>query len=121
MRKQEQYQASSVKIFPVGSWRLVEVRRQPERKSLLLTWSDGHIAEYPYRYLRGWCPCAVCQGHGGGPPRYREPVERELDLLSVEPVGNYALAFRFSDGHGSGIYRFDDLRALCPCSSCKGS
>ncbi len=99
---------------------LLEVRRLPERKALLLSWSDGHVGEYPYRYLRGWCPCAACQGHGPGPPRYREPLG-EIDLLGVEPVGNYALGFRFSDGHGSGIYRFEDLRMLCPCSECQGS
>lgn len=97
---------------------LIEVRRDPERRSLRLLWSDGHSGEYPHRYLRGWCPCAACQGHGWGPARYFEPGD-QIELLGIEPVGNYALGFRFSDGHGTGIYRFDYLRALCPCSECR--
>jgi DUF971 family protein len=37
----------------------------------------------------------------------------------VEPVGNYALRFRWSDGHDTGIYTFDFLRRLCPCAECE--
>jgi len=37
----------------------------------------------------------------------------------IEPVGNYGLSFLWSDGHGSGIYRFEYLRQLCPCPVCK--
>ena len=36
----------------------------------------------------------------------------ELDV--IEPVGNYAIGFRWSDGHVTGIYTFDYLRSLCP-------
>jgi DUF971 family protein len=38
----------------------------------------------------------------------------------VVPVGRYALAFEFSDGHQTGIYHFDLLRQLCECESCRG-
>jgi hypothetical protein len=33
-------------------------------------------------------------------------------------VGNYALAFAWSDGHSTGIYTFEYLRKLCPCPQC---
>ncbi len=95
----------------------LEVRRLPEQRRLRLTWSDGHVGEYDYRYLRGWCPCAFCQGHGALALSFHEPAG-EIDLAAVEVVGQYALGFRFSDGHGSGIYRFDLLRRLCPCPRC---
>jgi DUF971 family protein len=36
----------------------------------------------------------------------------------VAPVGNYALQFVWSDGHETGIYTFEYLRKLCPCSQC---
>ena len=29
-----------------------------------ITWDDGHVGEYSEEYLRGYCPCALCQGHG---------------------------------------------------------
>ena len=44
---------------------LTEVRRLPQERRLRLSWSDGHVAEYDYDYVRAWCPCAMCQGHSG--------------------------------------------------------
>jgi DUF971 family protein len=96
----------------------IEARRFPAEGLLRLTWEDGHAADYPYAYLRGWCPCAMCQGHGLG-VHFHAPAGR-VGLDSIEVVGNYALCLRFSDGHGTGIYRFDFLRDLCPCAACGG-
>lgn len=96
----------------------IEVRRLPEAQRLRLTWSDGHVAEYDYRYLRGWCPCAGCQGHGGT-IHYQEPPG-PVQIESIAAVGNYAVSFAWSDGHSTGIYRFDFLRQICPCGTCSG-
>jgi DUF971 family protein len=41
-----------------------------------------------------------------------------LERVSVAAVGNYALTFSWSDGHDTGIYTFDHLRRICPCSQC---
>jgi DUF971 family protein len=92
-----------------------EVRRQPETATLRMTWSDGHIGEYPFAYLRGWCPCAECQGHGGD-KRYVHAANTELGSVAI--VGKYALSFRWGDGHETGIYTYRYLRELCPCESC---
>ena len=43
---------------------LIEIHRIPEERRMRLTWSDGHTAEFPYDHVRGYCPCAACQGHG---------------------------------------------------------
>jgi DUF971 family protein len=43
-----------------------------------------------------------------------------VEIESIKPVGNYAISFAFSDGHGTGIYRFDFLREICPCDLCGG-
>ncbi len=93
---------------------LTEVRRMPEERRLRLTWTDGHVAEYDYDYLRGWCPCAGCQGHSGFKIRYLPPA-RPVTAESIKPVGNYAISIGFSDGHGTGIYRYEFLREICPC------
>lgn len=96
---------------------LTEARRLPEEGRLRLTWSDGHVAEYDYGYLRGWCPCAGCQGHSGLKIRYQPPA-KPVTAESIKPVGNYAISIAWSDGHGTGIYRFDFLREICPCGRC---
>lgn len=98
---------------------LTEVRRLPEEGRLRLTWSDGHSAEYAHDYLRGWCPCAGCQGHSFMKIRYQPPAS-PVTIESIKPVGNYAISFAFSDGHGTGIYRYDFLREICPCPQCGG-
>jgi DUF971 family protein len=95
---------------------LTEARRLPEERRLRLTWNDGHAAEYPYDYLRGWCPCAGCQGHTGR-IRYQPPAN-PVDIGAIKPVGNYAISLAFSDGHGTGIYRYEFLREICPCGRC---
>ena len=51
--------------------RPTEARRLPDQRRLRLVWDDGHAGEYAYQELRGWCPCAGCQGHG-------EDIMREI-------------------------------------------
>lgn len=92
----------------------VEARRLPAERQLRLTWSDGHVGAYDYDYLRGWCPCAMCQGHQVVELTFHPPAA-PVEPARIAPVGNYGLSFAWSDGHGSGIYRFDYLLALCPC------
>jgi DUF971 family protein len=81
-----------------------------------VTWDDGHVGEYPQDYLRGFCPCASCQGHGGELKFNPNP---DAVVAAIGPVGNYAILFRWQDGHDTGIYTFDFLRSLCPCAECK--
>lgn len=90
---------------------LTEVRRLPEKSALRLTWSDGHSVEYDYGYVRGYCPCALCQGHSALGIKYHPPAGA-VEPLGIEPVGNYALSINWSDGHATGIYRFEFLRQL---------
>ena len=74
-----------------------------------VAWADGVTHKYPHRILRGFCPCAGCQGHGGS---IRFVESTELDLREVGQVGNYALSLRWGDSHDSGIYSFGYLRRL---------
>jgi DUF971 family protein len=80
-----------------------------------VTWDDRHVSEYKETYLRGYCPCALCQGHGGG-IKFVEPSDARL--VEIQGVGHYAVQFNWADGHNTGIYTFDYLRALCPCARC---
>jgi DUF971 family protein len=97
---------------------LTEVRRLPAERRLRLTWSDAHAAELDYDYVRGYCPCAGCQGHGTGEVEFHRPAAA-VEPIDIRPVGNYAISIQWSDGHATGIYRFDFLRQICPCPLCR--
>jgi DUF971 family protein len=59
----------------------------------------------------------------GQPPdaaAIRDAPITDLNLEAIEAVGSYALQFTWSDGHSTGIYSWDWLRAACPCSECLG-
>ncbi len=99
--------------------RPTELRRLPEEGRLRITWTDGHVGEYDYDYLRGYCPCASCQGHTNEAIHFIPPAS-PMRSVEIQPVGNYAVSFLWSDGHGTGIYRFEFLRRLCPCPACAG-
>lgn len=96
----------------------LEVRRGVDDRTVRILWTDRHQSAYPWSYLRGWCPCAGCQGHGGQ-RRYVQPPECDLGSISV--VGNYALSLLWSDGHETGIYSYRYLRDLCGCDACRGN
>jgi DUF971 family protein len=96
----------------------VEINHIREKGQVRVTWEDGHVGEYPKDYLRGYCPCAACQGHGG---EIKFVSVSNAQLAEISAVGNYAIEFHWQDGHNTGIYTFEYLRALCPCPKCTKS
>jgi DUF971 family protein len=97
----------------------VAVRSPRGAKTTEIDWGDGHKGIYPHAVLRGYCPCAGCQGHDAAIRFIEVPDGAMLEIENIEDVGNYALRFDWFDGHGTGIYTFRYLRALCECSECK--
>ena len=78
-----------------------------------ILWKDGHESIYSARDLRLKCPCANCKEEMTG----RELVKPELIPEDVHPnalnlVGRYAIRIDWSDGHNTGIYTFEYLRAM---------
>jgi DUF971 family protein len=94
----------------------IEINHAKVRRAVLITWDDGHVGEYDEVYLRGYCPCALCQGHGAQRRFIDAP---DASLGAIQAVGNYAIEIHWQDGHSTGIYTFDYLRSLCPCSQCR--
>lgn len=89
---------------------------------LEITWNDGHVSRYPVVHLRRSCRCASCIDEWTGKRLLaHDSIAEDVKPLNLKPVGNYAIHFEWSDGHSSGIYSFDHLRAICPCAECVGS
>ena len=95
----------------------VAIRSPRGGRTTEIDWADGHKSVYPHAVLRGYCPCAGCQGHTAE-IRFLETRDDQLELEDLESVGGYALALKWFDGHSSGIYSFKYLRALCQCEAC---
>jgi DUF971 family protein len=61
--------------------------------------------------MRVYSPSAEVKGHGPG-QEVLQTGKREVEVVSLEPVGNYAVQPTFSDGHSSGIFSWDYLYHL---------
>ena len=86
---------------------------------LRIVWEDAHESVYSYQFLRQNCPCAMCRDEWSGDPLLDPAtVPNDTKPMRSELVGNYAISFSFSDGHGTGIYSFETLRKLCRCVEC---
>ncbi|MCT8178794.1 MULTISPECIES: DUF971 domain-containing protein [unclassified Variovorax] len=73
--------------------------------------SDGATFRIPFELMRIHSPSAEVQGHGPGQETL-QTGKREVELVALEPVGNYAVQPTFSDGHDTGIYSWDLLYQL---------
>jgi DUF971 family protein len=100
--------------------RPTKIRSPRGAKSTEIDWADGHKGVYPHEILRGYCPCAGCQGHSGT-ITFQNAEGIALEVDDIEPVGNYAVCIKWFDGHSSGIYSFKYLRQLCQCAECAPS
>jgi DUF971 family protein len=84
-----------------------------DSESFTITWADGVLSTLKYREVRYQCPCAHCvDEHTGRRTLKREQVASDVRAVGVEVVGRYAVQFRWSDGHQTGIYPFEALRAI---------
>ncbi|MES2918020.1 MAG: gamma-butyrobetaine hydroxylase-like domain-containing protein [Pseudomonadota bacterium] len=88
-----------------------ELRYHRDRHELTLAWGEErHVLSA--EFLRVHSPSAEVQGHGGEGGTL--PVGKAaVAIVGIEPVGNYAVKIRFSDGHDTGLYSWDWLHELC--------
>jgi DUF971 family protein len=87
---------------------------------ILIEWEEGtHHGFYPARNLRLACPCAACVEEMSNRPLLDPAtVPPGIHPVALELVGAYGLRVRWSDGHGTGIYTFEQLLRLCSCERC---
>ena len=82
-----------------------------QSRQLQVVFSDGADFRIPFELMRVYSPSAEVQGHGPG-QEVLQTGKREVSLLDLEPIGNYAVKPVFTDGHDSGIFSWDYLYFL---------
>jgi len=93
-----------------------------ENAQLFISWSDGHESVHPYEALRRGCPCAWCAGEGGQKGSVDANTTftpEQTTLYELQMVGRYGLTPVWGDGHHTGIYTYERLRATCACDDCR--
>jgi DUF971 family protein len=91
---------------------------------LHITWTDGHQSAHGYEALRRGCPCAWCAGEGGMKGSVDADTvfsAEQTTIYELQPVGRYGLTPVWGDGHHTGIYTYERLRATCECAECRAA
>lgn len=88
-----------------------ELRLKKAEKILEVEFKDGRTFALPAELLRVESPSAEVMGHG---PSQKTIVagRRDVGIMGLEPVGNYAVRIKFDDLHDTGIYSWQYLRQL---------
>src|SRR3954468_13510311 len=88
-----------------------ELRLHKDRKTLSVAFEDGQRFDLAAEYLRVKSPSAEVQGHSPD-ERKTVPGKKNVMILEVQPVGNYAVRLVFDDLHSTGIFSWDYLLEL---------
>ena len=82
-----------------------------QSRVLEIGFSDGKTFRIPFELMRIYSPSAEVQGHGPG-QEVLQTGKRDVTVVEIEPVGNYAVKPTFSDGHDSGLFTWEYLYFL---------
>ena len=88
-----------------------EIRLSKDRRVLIVSFDNGEVHELSAEYLRVVSPSAEVQGHTPA-ERKLQAGKRDVEIIGVEPVGNYAVRLLYDDLHSSGLYVWDYLLTL---------
>jgi DUF971 family protein len=90
---------------------LTELRLHKDKRAVDVEFADGSRYTLPAEYLRVESPSAEVQGHG---PHQKQivPGKRDVAIVAIEAVGNYAVRLIFDDRHDTGIYSWEYLHEL---------
>ena len=88
-----------------------ELRVSKDRKLLSIAFDTGEAHELSAEYLRVCSPSAEVKGHAPSQKK-TVPGKRQVEIIKIEPVGNYAVRIHFDDMHNSGIFSWTYLLEL---------
>ncbi|MGU9977630.1 MAG: gamma-butyrobetaine hydroxylase-like domain-containing protein [Candidatus Oxydemutatoraceae bacterium WSBS_2016_MAG_OTU14] len=89
----------------------VDIQLHQQSRVLEVSFESGESFQMTCEYLRVFSPSAEVMGHGIGEGKLQVGKE-DVNIISIEPVGNYAIRLVYDDGHSSGIYSWDYLYQL---------
>jgi len=87
-----------------------DIRLHSKSRLLKVTFAD-EVFNLPCEYLRVYSPSAEVKGHGPG-QEVLQVAKEDVNIVAIEPVGNYAVRLIYSDSHNSGLYSWDYLYDL---------
>jgi DUF971 family protein len=88
-----------------------EIKLRRQSRVLDVAFDDGQRVELPFEYLRVYSPSAEVRGHGPGQETL-QLGKHEVQVVKIDPVGNYAVRLVFNDGHDTGLYTWGYLYEL---------
>lgn len=88
-----------------------ELRVSQDKRGLKISFDDGSGFDLSAEYLRVTSPSAEVQGHSPD-QRQTVPGKKDIEIMKVEPVGNYAVRITFTDLHDTGIFSWAYLHEL---------
>lgn len=88
-----------------------DIKLHKKSATLELLYADGTDKLFSAEFLRVHSPSAEVRGHGKG-QEILQTGKRQVKIVNLEPVGNYAIKLSFSDGHDTGIYSWSYLAEL---------
>lgn len=88
-----------------------ELRVSGDKRSLTIVFVEGKSYELSAEFLRVLSPSAEVQGHS---KEQRKLMfgKRNVQIMKLEPVGNYAVRIVFDDMHDTGIFSWVYLAEL---------
>lgn len=89
----------------------LEIKLLQKQRAVSIKFDDGAEFTFSCEFLRRNSPSAEVRGHGGIKP-VLPPVDPNINITQIEPVGNYAVKLYFDDGHQSGLYSWTYLYSL---------
>jgi DUF971 family protein len=91
--------------------RPTDIRLHQASRKLEIVFDDGAHFHLSCEFLRVYSPSAEVRGHGAG-QEVLQVGKEDVNIVGIEPVGQYAVKLSFSDGHDTGLYSWDYLYDL---------
>lgn len=89
----------------------LSIRLNEDATAFFVEFEDGKTFELSAEYLRVYSPSAEVQGHAPEQAKL-QTGKKNVKIRKVEPIGDYAVAIVFDDGHSTGIYSWEYLYTL---------
>jgi DUF971 family protein len=91
--------------------RPIDIKLHQKSRLLEITFDDNSNCMLSCEFLRVYSPSAEVRGHGIG-QEVLQTGKENVNIVAIEPIGNYAVKLIFSDDHDTGLYSWDYLYDL---------